>query len=137
MNTICCATKANGERCKGTAIGQHGYCWHHAPENAAKRQEIATRGGQGKAARRTAILWDEVRAVIEGVESKRLTPSQGNSMLRGYGTLIELGKLYIEQAELEINQRRLELDVEERTDLKERMAALEAHAERRQGLWGV
>ena len=134
--SVCRATKANGEPCTLSAQGQHGYCWAHDPANTAKRKEVATRGGKGKAARRTNALWEEVRRVIAGVEEGRITPPQGNTVLKAYGVLITLEKLSIEQSELEITQRRLELDVEERTVLKERMAALEEHAQRTR-TWGA
>jgi hypothetical protein len=130
---VCSATKRNGEACKLTALPQQKYCWAHAPENAEKRRKVASRGGKGKAAKKVSILWDEVRGVIEGVETERLSPSQGNSMLRGFGTLIELAKLEIGQGELEIQQRRLELDEEERTELRGRLEELE-DAERRRKL---
>jgi hypothetical protein len=46
-------------------------------------------------------------------------------MLRGYNTLIGLSKLEIEQTELEIHQRRLELDEQERLELVVRLEELE------------
>jgi hypothetical protein len=122
---ICTATKRNGEPCTLPAIGQQPYCWAHSPETAQKRKRIASRGGKGKAARRVTVLWDEVRDVIAGVETGRLEPPQGNTMLRGYGVLIELAKLDIEQSELEIAQRRLDLDEQERLELLGRLEALE------------
>lgn len=127
----CTHIKPNGVRCKGTATGQNSLCWAHDPANAQTRQQIAAKGGKGKGARRVAALWDEVRAVIEGVEKKRLTPGQGNTMIRGYNTLIELVKLDISQGELEIQQRRLDLDVEERTELKQQVEELLELAERK------
>jgi hypothetical protein len=68
------------------------------PTTAEARRKRASRGGKGRAAERVAVLWDEVRAVIEGVEGRRLTLGQGNTMIRGYNTLIDLTKLDIEQA---------------------------------------
>lgn len=127
---VCSATKRNGEPCTLPASGKHGLCWAHDPANHDKRRRRASRGGKGKAARRVAVLWDEVRGVIEGVEKRRLTPGQGNTMLRGYNTLIELAKLDIEQSELEIAQRRLELDEQERLELLERLEALEETLEK-------
>jgi hypothetical protein len=62
-------------------------------------------------------LWDEVRAVIKGIESYALEPPQGNTMLRGYNTLIALDRLDVERSELEIAQRRLDLDEQERREL--------------------
>jgi hypothetical protein len=122
---ICRATKKNGEACSLPATGQHGFCWAHNPDNKEARRRVASSGGKGKAAKRVAVLWDEVRAVIEGVESERLSPPQGNTMLRGYGTLIDLAKLDIEQSELDIAKRRLELDEQERLELLSRIEALE------------
>jgi predicted nuclease with TOPRIM domain len=84
-----------------------------------------------------AVLWDEVRSVIEGVEAERLSPQQGNTMVRGYGTLIQLSRLDIEQAELDIARRRLELDEEERTELRTRLEELEQHLETKRDPWGA
>ncbi len=131
MKAVCSATKANGEACTLPATGQHGLCWAHAPENAEKRRQVASRGGRGKAAKRLGVLWDEVRAVIEGVESERLSPPQANSMVRGYSTLIALSRLNIEQAELDIARRRLELDEEERGEIWERLEILEEMLEQK------
>jgi hypothetical protein len=106
------------------------------PCNARAAPQEGLKGGKGKAAKKVAILWDEVRAVISKVEEGSLTPPQGNTMIRGYNTLIDLAKLDIEQGELEISQRRLELDEEERTTLREDVEALKA-AEERRSPWGV
>ncbi len=133
MKARCTANKANGEACTLPATGQHGLCWAHAPENAEKRRRVASRGGRGKAAKRVSVLWDEVRGVIEGVESERLSPPQANSMVRAYTTLIALSRLDIEQAELEIARRRLELDEEERTELRTRLEAIEEALDQRKG----
>ena len=103
--------------CSCSADGSVEGCYHHDPKRKADIKRNATKAAKGKANRRVAALWDEVRAVIEGVEARRLMPGQGNTMLRGFGTLIELAKLDIEQSELEIQQRRLELDEQERLEL--------------------
>jgi hypothetical protein len=100
---------------------------------------VASKGGRGKAAKRVAVLWDEVKAVIKAVEEGSLTPPQGNTMSRGYTTLIALARLDIEQGELEIAQRRLELDEEERTEIRRRLEELEAHIQSsaRGNQWGA
>jgi predicted nuclease with TOPRIM domain len=82
-------------------------------------------------------LWDEVRAVIDGVESERLSPPQANSMVRAYSTLIALERLRIEESELEIQQRRLRLDEEERTELRARLEELEQHVQTARSPWGA
>ena len=122
---VCSATKRNGEPCTLPATGKHGLCWAHDPATAAQRRKRASRGGKGKAAKRVALLWDEVRDVIAKVESRGLEPPQGNTMLRGYNTLIALDRLAVERSELEIAQRKLELDEQERLELIGRLEALE------------
>ena len=135
---VCTATKRNGEPCTLPANGKHGLCWAHDPSTADARRKRASRGGKGKAARRVAGLWDKVEDVIVGVEAERLTPSQGNTMIKGYTTLIALDRLDVERSELEIAQRRLELDVQERTELVERLEELELTMEaRRDRPWGA
>jgi hypothetical protein len=122
--SVCTATKRNGERCTLPATGKHGTCWAHDPSTAEQRRRRASRGGRGKAAKRVAVLWDEVRAVIAKVESGDLESPQGNTMLHGYHTLINLVRLDIEQSELKIAQRRLELDEQERRELVAEMEEL-------------
>jgi hypothetical protein len=121
---VCSATKRNGEPCTLPATGKHGLCWAHHPATAEQRRRRASRGGRGKAAKRVAVLWDEVRAVIAKVESGELEPPQGNTMLRGFNTLIALDRLDVERSELEIQQRRLELDEQERRELVVEMEEL-------------
>jgi hypothetical protein len=122
--SVCTATKRDGQPCTLPARGEHGLCWAHSPETAEKRKRIASRGGKARAKSRLTALWEEVRGVIANVESGSLEPSQGNTMLRGYGTLISLARLDVEQSELEIQQRRLELDEEERLVLAREMEEL-------------
>jgi phosphoglycolate phosphatase-like HAD superfamily hydrolase len=117
LKPICRATKANAEPCKAPAVGQHGLCWGHAPENAAERRRVASRGGKGKKARRTNELWDEIKRVIHKVEAEEISPQVGNTMLRGYSSLLGLARYQLEESELEIHQRRLEMDEQERGEL--------------------
>jgi hypothetical protein len=81
-----------------------------------------------------AVLWDEVREVIKSVESGALEPPQGNTMLRGYNTLIALDRLDVERSELEIAQRRLELDEQERLELIERLERVEEALKNKDGV---
>jgi hypothetical protein len=62
--------------------------------------------------------------VIAKVELGELEPPQGNTMLRGFNTLIALDRLDVERSELEIAQRRLELDEQERRELVAEMEEL-------------
>lgn len=118
MNQLCRATKRNGEGCTLPATGQQGFCWAHDPAHAATRKRTAARGGKARAARKVAMIWDEVREVIDKVEAGTLTPPQANTMLRGYNTLI--------------GQRRLELDEQERLEILPRLELLEDQSGKRE-----
>jgi hypothetical protein len=124
LKPLCRATKANGEPCKAPATDQHGLCWGHSPEHAQERRRVASRGGRGKAKKRTNELWDEIRQVIHSVKTEELSPQQANSMLKGYSTLLGLARYQIEESELEIQQRRLELDEQERGELLDEVEQL-------------
>jgi hypothetical protein len=136
---VCSGIKRSGGRCTAVVGSEQTYCYQHDPARETERKRNAAKGGKGKVSRRVSPLWNEVREVISGVESGRLIPSQGNSMLRGFGVLIELARLEVEHAELEISQRRLELDEQERLEVLSRLEQLEeAMATRNeQGRWGA
>ena len=40
----CSAIKANGERCKGVAIGLSEWCYQHAPQHAEERSRNGSKG---------------------------------------------------------------------------------------------
>jgi hypothetical protein len=136
---VCAGYKRAGSQCTATVEPpQQRYCWWHDPANKEERKRAAAKGGKGKAHRRVAALWEKVENVIGGVEVERLSPSQGNTMIKGFTTLIALARLDVEQAELAIAERRLELDVEERTELLARLEELEQlMAARRERPWGA
>ena len=135
---VCAGYKRDGSNCTATVEPPQRYCWWHDPANKEERRKAAAKGGKGKAHRRITALWGEVEKVIVGVEAERLTPSQGNTMLRGYGTLIALDRLDVERSELEIAQRRLELDEQERLEVLQRLEELEALMQARKDRpWGA
>jgi hypothetical protein len=133
LKPVCTAVKPNGERCTLPAQAQQTTCWAHSPENAQKRRQVASRGGRGKKARRTNELWDEIKRVIHKVEAEEISPPAANSMLRGYSTLLGLARYQIEESELEIAQRRLELDEEERGALLEEVEQMRELLQTRKG----
>jgi hypothetical protein len=122
---VCAGYKRDGSQCTATVEPPQSYCWWHDPANKEERKRAAAKGGRGKAHRRVAALWAKVEDVIGGVEAESLSPSQGNTMIKGFTTLIALARLDVEQAELAIAERRLELDVEERQELLGRLEVLE------------
>ena len=54
---------------------------------------VESKGGKSKAKREVANLKAELRDLIAKVEDGALEPPRGNTMLRGYGVLIDLIKL--------------------------------------------
>jgi hypothetical protein len=64
----CGFIKASGERCKGTATGQNGLCWAHAPENADQRRRMASRAARSKPNRELR----DVKALCEDLTERVL-----------------------------------------------------------------
>jgi hypothetical protein len=107
----CPGIKRNGGKCTATVAPPQMYCWWHDPANKDARKRAAAKGGRGKATRKVAMIWDKVVELIDKVEDGKLEPSEANTMLRGYNVLIQ--------------QRRLELDEEERREILPRLEMLE------------
>src|SRR5215212_5524153 len=83
----CSAIKANGEPCKAPATGQHGYCWAHAPENAEKRRQIASKAARSKGNKEVATLKEEIKRVITDVRAGELDRNDAAVMIQGYRAL--------------------------------------------------
>jgi len=84
------------------------YCWWHAPENSAKRQKAAARGGKGKAGRAVkelhVLLEDLTHRVING----ELETSRGAVANQLIGTRIRLFEYERRLKELEEFEARIE-----------------------------
>jgi hypothetical protein len=87
LNGQCSFIKANGERCRGAATGQHGLCWAHDPKNAYQRRRTASRGGKGKANREVATLKEEIKGMIADVRVGELDRNSAAVMIQGYRAL--------------------------------------------------
>jgi hypothetical protein len=78
LMTRCSAIKPNGERCKGTAVGPHGYCWSHDPQNAEKRSRMASRAARAKpGSMEISELKGQLSRLAEDVRSGRLDAKIG------------------------------------------------------------
>jgi hypothetical protein len=115
----CRATKANGEACKGTATGSHGYCWAHAPENAEQRQRAASKAARSKPSREVRGYKQEVKDLIADVKAGGQDRADVAVMLQGYRVLKDLVEL--------------ERKIKEQDDLAVRLEDLEAVLEHRNG----
>ena len=86
---VCLATKRNGEPCSLSATDANGYCWAHSPANAAKRKQIAAKGGRSRVGGELVAVKGEIRDVIEAVRSETLERSTGAVVFQGYNTLLK------------------------------------------------
>ncbi len=121
----CRATKANGEACKGTATGPHGYCWAHAPENAEKRRRGASRGGRTKPNREIKDLKGQLATLADDVLGGRMDRGDAavvNQIINTRARLVEI-----------------ERKIKETEQLEERIAQLEQNAAGQKGgrKWGA
>jgi hypothetical protein len=104
LDTLCRATKANGERCKGSATGSREWCWAHAPENSEQRRRTASRGGKGKPNRELRDLKKQLEDLAEDVLAGRVERSDAavvNQIITTRARLIELERKIREQDQLE------------------------------------
>jgi hypothetical protein len=115
----CRATKANGEACKGTATGSHGYCWAHAPENAEQRHRAASKAARSKPNREVRAFKQEVKDLIADVKAGGQDRADAAVMLQGYRVL----KDFVE----------LERKIKEQDDLVDRIEELESVLEHQKG----
>lgn len=89
--TLLCnqATKRNGEPCTISATDADGFCWGHSPRHAAKRKQIAAKGGRSRVGGELVGLKAEIRDVIAAVRSEELQRSTGAVIFQGYNTLLK------------------------------------------------
>jgi hypothetical protein len=93
LNARCRGVKRDGDGCTLPANGSDGFCWAHSPKHAEERRRMASRAGKSRGSREVANLKAQLKDLIGKVQDGTLEPTRGNTMLRGYGVLIELIKL--------------------------------------------
>ena len=91
MSGVCPATKRDGKPCSLSATDRDGYCWAHSPRHAAKRKQIAAKGGRSRVGGEPGLVGvkAEIREVIEAVRSEALERSTGAVVFQGYNTLLK------------------------------------------------
>jgi len=108
LTAKCRGAKRDGSRCTVAVHPPQIYCWWHAPENSAKRQKAAARGGKGKAGRAVkkmhALLEDLTKRVIDG----ELETSRGAVANQLIGTRIRLFEYERRLKELEEFEERIQ-----------------------------
>jgi len=67
--------------------------------------------------------------VAQRVDAGELHTSKANTMIRAFSLALDITRLALEQAEVDIKQRALELDIEERQVLKQEVKELKEMVE--------
>ena len=106
----CGAIKANGQRCKGIAIGSSQWCYQHSPAYAEERRHNASKGGRrgGRGRPGPAGEFEEVKALLRKLTEEVLSGKRdkgvatvANQLLNTRLRALELERRWKEVEELE------------------------------------
>jgi hypothetical protein len=107
----CRATKPNGERCRGSATGPHGFCWAHDPKHAEQRSRQASRAAKAKPIQEIKDLKAQLEYLVEDVLEGRREKDVvivANQLLNTRLRAIEIERRVKETEEQEERLRALE-----------------------------
>ena len=78
----CTAIKADGERCKGVAIGPSEWCYQHSPQHAEERRRNGSKGGRrgGRGRPSPAGELEEVKAILRELTEDVLSGKRNTSI---------------------------------------------------------
>ncbi len=119
MMAVCAATKRSGEPCTLPAIGSSGLCWAHDPKNREKRRRGQSKGGRSKPNKEVVAIRGRLLALADDVLEGRVDRADAAVAGQLLGTVIRAIAT--------------ELKVREFLEMEERLSALEARHERRNG----
>ena len=108
MTDKCRGVKRDGSQCTVSVNPSQVYCWWHAPENSAKRQKAAARGGKARASRVGKELHTLLEDLTERVIDGKLETSRGAVANQLIGTRIRLFEYQRRLKELEEFEERIE-----------------------------
>lgn len=117
----CRAVKPTGEQCKGAAVGSHGFCWAHAPENAERRSRQASRAARAKPNREIKDLKAELSSLTSQVLAGEIETSKvavANQLINTRLRAVEIERKIKETEELEERLAKLEETAGHRGDRK-------------------
>ena len=117
--SVCAAIKANGNRCKASAMKGSQWCFNHHPDHSEERQRNASKGGKhggrGRPTRSGAEglrdIKDLLKSLTDDVLSgnvERATAIAANQLLNTSLRAIELERKWKEIEELESRLEALE-----------------------------
>ena len=118
----CVETTRYGRPCPNPAQPGKGVCWHHDPENAARRARNARAGGRAAhspTSRELAELKDELKELIREVKEGKVAPGVAAVITQLSNTIIRA---------IEQDRKVRELD-----EIEERLAALEERTDSEAG----
>jgi hypothetical protein len=97
MAAQCQGEKRDGSRCSATVNGPSSYCWLHAPENADRRRQIASKAGRSDGGHRREIqsVKGQLRAIANAVVAGELEPraaTAGVQALNAYLRAVQLDR---------------------------------------------
>jgi hypothetical protein len=119
--TECAGITRTGQRCKGVAIDDSGYCYAHHPDHANDRKRAARkggkRGGRGRPVSELARLQSRFEELAEQVLSGEVERARGavaGQLLNGARACVRDGLSAREQEELVERLEELERVLEQR-----------------------
>ncbi len=130
--SVCSGIKADGGRCRAQAMRNSEWCIGHDPDQAEARRRRASkggkRGGRGRRSHTQAEL-AEVKSILRGLAGSVLKGATDRQDAAVVGQLLNTV----------IRAVSIELKAREQAELIERLEALEAIAEHRNGgkRWGA
>jgi len=128
--------KADGQRCRASALTGSKLCFFHDPAEAAKRKEAQSAGGLASSEGRSTWEWehvepmaldtleDVVQLIIEQLSELRglqPSPRKGTAIFYGIGLLVKLYELLVLERKLAEMEAFLEVEVESWLWTRERL----------------
>lgn len=116
MDEQCSATTRTGGRCQRSVDGPHGFCWGHAPENAAQRSRQASRAGKSKPSRDLLQTRAQLQGLADSVlagEVDRANAAVAGQLLNIKLRTVEIERRLLETQELERRLGELEESIEQ------------------------
>jgi hypothetical protein len=88
----CTAITRGGDRCKGVATDERGFCYMHHPDFANDRARAAKkggkRGGRGRPSMEIQDVKSEVRRIIKALEDGTIDTKVGNAIFQGWSLMV-------------------------------------------------
>jgi hypothetical protein len=104
----CSGITRSGTRCERSAEGSNGLCWAHAPENADKHRQLASRAGKAKPRREQADVKLRLSDLSDEVLTGKIDKGVGaivSQILNVLGTIARFSPEACEEAFINFTNR--------------------------------